>query len=52
MNNRLFTIFLTAVLSLAAAQISYPTSSFLKALGAPPNATSFEYKGAKVEIEA
>ena len=51
MKTRLFAILLVLALGLAAAQISYPTDSFLKALGAPAGATSFEYKGAKVEIE-
>ena len=51
MKTRLLTILFALALGLAAAQISYPSDSFLKALGAPAGATSFEYKGAKVEIK-
>ncbi|WP_457636994.1 DsbA family protein [Oceanithermus sp.] len=50
MKIRKLTILFALVLGLASAQISYPTSNFLKALNAPANSTSFNYKGAKVEI--
>ncbi|WP_457631261.1 DsbA family protein [Oceanithermus sp.] len=50
MKIRRLAIFLSVLLGLAAAQISYPTASFLKALGAEPGATSFEYKGAEVSV--
>jgi len=51
MKTRLFTILFSLVLGLAMAQISYPTENFLKALGVSQKTTSFEYKGARVEIE-
>ena len=51
MKKKLLTYLFLFFFSLASAQISYPPASFLKALGAPKNASSFEYKGAKIEIE-
>ena len=51
MKIRLAVLSLAVFAAFAFAQISYPTATFLKALGAPPNATQFTYKGAEVTVE-
>ena len=50
MKIRLLAIALSTFLGLAAAQISQPTDSFLKTLGAEQGATDFEYRGAEISL--
>lgn len=51
MKIRPFVLLLALLSAFSLAQISYPKASFLEALGAPADATSFDYKGAKVSLE-
>ncbi len=50
MKIRLIAALLSIFLGLSMAQISHPTDSFLKSLGAPDGSTGFEYEGAQIEL--